>query len=194
LAVTAKLAIGTLLLALLTAPAAAGRGDEAAAVGQTAPRFRLRTLNPDDCGVESFSLKRHAGPKAKEPRRAIVLSFVASWCKPCRAELPDLKTLAARHGDRGVLTAIDITDTEPEGREAMRQLAVDELKLPFPVVADLHGIVTRRYGAEKLPFLVVIDGTGRVVWLQAGGTDALAHLEATLDKLSEPGTDPKETP
>ena len=179
--VAASVALQVLAAALSGAGPALARAT--IAVGARAPVFRLATLNAESCGQEALSLKRHVGPRAKEPRAAVVLSFMASWCKPCREELPQLKELMRGYARQDVLAAIVITDTEAEGREAARRLAVDELQPPFPVVADLAGIVTRRYGAEKLPFLVLVDRDGLVRWLQQGGADPIGGLAAALAEL-----------
>lgn len=155
-------------------------------VGDTAHRFRLPTLNPELSGAKWFSVRNHIGTGAKVPKRALLLSFAASYCKPCRKELPELKTLAARYAPRGVLTVVVVIDTEEAGVEEMRRLTVATLALPFPVVRARFGIVARRYGAERLPHSVIVGADGSIKWLKSGyDNGTLETIAQQLDKLTE---------
>ena len=179
-----------LFLLVLCAPPAhaedkAGSDVSPIAVGARAPAFSLKTLNPKLCGLKVLSSKKALGAKAEEPLRALVLSFGASYCKPCKRELPELKALAARLSGRGVLFTVVVRDKEPEGIEAMRALTVDELALSFPVVSDRFGILARRYGAEELPFLVVVGSDGVVRMVRSGFSEGtMAALEETLAEMT----------
>jgi thiol-disulfide isomerase/thioredoxin len=153
-------------------------------VGKPAPSFMLKTLNPAQCGSEVVSTKAWVGSGAKEPRQAVVLSFAASWCKPCLKELPALKELEAKIREQGVAVTVIAIDKEDEQIEQIRKLVVEELVLPFPVGSDRYTIVQRRYGAENLPFLVLIDSEGVVRWFHSGyEADGLKPLEAELAKV-----------
>ena len=99
-----------------------------------------------------------------------------------RNKLPELKKFAERNKERGVLVAEVIIDKEPEQVELMRKLTVDELALPFPVIHDRFGIVSRRYGALELPYMVVLDGDRIVRWVHTGFTpDAMKQLQQAVD-------------
>lgn len=153
-------------------------------VGKPAPSFLVKTLNPDLCGHDVLSTKSWIGSKAKEPRKAIVLSFAASWCKPCMKEMPALKDFEAKFRSKGVAVAVVSIDQEDAAIEEVRKKVVDELALPFPVGSDRYAIVQRRYGAENLPFLVLIDGEGVVRWFHSGyEADGLKPLETELQKV-----------
>lgn len=160
------------------------RAGKVLSVGERAPRFALKVLNPERSGCQFFSSKRILGSGASEPCAALVLSFGASYCLPCRKELPALKALEARFRERGVRVAEVVLDREPEGIEAMRKLVTEELDLPFPVLSDRFTILARRYGADELPFLVLIDRGGTIRWLHRGFTeDAITRLQAELKAL-----------
>ena len=162
------------------------------AIGEPAPVFLLKTLNPERCGQDLVSLKAWVGSQAQPPRRAVVLSFAASYCGPCRREMPELGALAARTAERGVAVAVVGIDKEPEGIEAFRRLVVDELALAVPVLLDRFAIVGRRYGASELPFLVLIDEGGKIRWFKSGYEEGgLAALAAELDKLVGPPPAPE---
>ena len=178
------------LVGLLAGPAAAEAPKEAAKkapvlkIGQIAPSFLLKTMNPEQGGLAVLSTKKLAGSTATDRRAAIVLSFGAWYCGPCKKELPELKTFAERNKARGVLVAEVIIDKDPEQVALMRALTVDELKLPFPVVHDRFGIVSRRYGAQELPYTVVLDGDRVVRWVHAGFTpDAMKKLQQAVDQV-----------
>ena len=151
-------------------------------VGQIAPSFLLKAMNPKAGGLAVVSTKKLAGSTATDRRPAIVLSFGAWYCGPCKKELPELKKFAERNKERGVLVAEVIIDKEPEQVELMRKLTVEELALPFPVIHDRFGIVSRRYGALELPYMVVLDGDRIVRWVHTGFTpDAMKQLQQAVD-------------
>ena len=153
-------------------------------VGQIAPSFLLKAMNPEKGGLPVLSTKKLAGSNATDRRAAIVLSFGAWYCGPCKKELPELKKFAERNKEKGVLVSEIIMDKEPDQVELMRKLTVDELALPFPVVHDRFGIVSRRYGAQELPYMVVIDSDRIVRWVHAGFTpDAMKHLQQAVDAV-----------
>ncbi|MGB0592513.1 MAG: TlpA family protein disulfide reductase [Myxococcota bacterium] len=158
-------------------------------VGQIAPSFLLKAMNPKAGGLAVVSTKKLAGSTATDRRPAIVLSFGAWYCGPCKKELPELKTFAERNKARGVLVTEVIIDKEPESVALMRKLTIDELKLPFPVVHDRFGIVSRRYGATELPYTVVLDGDRVVRWIHSGFTpDAMKKLQHAVDQVLDTGS------
>ncbi|PKN59102.1 MAG: hypothetical protein CVU56_02590, partial [Deltaproteobacteria bacterium HGW-Deltaproteobacteria-14] len=170
-----------------SSPPPPGRRPSPLAVGRLAPRFILQTLNPEAYGAVTFSTRRNVGPDAAEPKRALLLSFAASHCAPCRQELPEIAALAARFGGRGVATAVVVVDDEPAGVEAMRALLVDGLRFPGAVLKDAFSLVGRRYGAEVLPLNVVVDGEGRVAWFASGyAPEHLTAIEVALAELASP--------
>ncbi len=153
-------------------------------IGQIAPSFLLKTMNPKAGGLPIVSTKKLAGSTATDRRDAIVLSFGAWYCGPCKKELPELKVFAEKNKARGVLVAEVIIDKDPEQVELMRKFTIDELKVPFPVVHDRFGIVSRRYGATELPYTVVIDGERVVRWVHRGFTpDAMKLLQEAVDQV-----------
>lgn len=116
-------------------------------VGQTAPVFSLR----DDRGA-TVSLDRYRG-------RIVLMNLWASWCPPCRAEMPDLQRLAIRYaGTRLAIVGVN----EGESPQRARAFA-DSLGIRFPVWIDGSQRYGRTYAALGLPTTVVLDGRGIVV-------------------------------
>ncbi|MEZ5191808.1 MAG: TlpA disulfide reductase family protein [Nocardioides sp.] len=93
----------------------------------------------------------------------MVVSFWASWCPPCRKELPILQQFAEQWDGKVDVVGVDYTDPQAAAARAL----VSEAGVTYPVVADLDGSVSGR-GAiptlRGLPYLVLLDAQGRVVF------------------------------
>lgn len=180
-----RVLLGTLAIAvaLLATPASRAEPEkqEALKVGDAAPTFSMQTVNPDLAKLRLLALARHVGASPAEPRKAVVLSFSASYCEPCKRELAEIGRLEPRLSKAGIMLAVVIVDTEQPGIEQMKKLTVEELKLPYPVLSDRFGVLARRYHAGALPYVVVIDEAGSVRWVHSGFTkDALQELTQKL--------------
>ncbi|MEW6207840.1 MAG: TlpA disulfide reductase family protein [Acidobacteriota bacterium] len=112
-----------------------------------APDFTLKNL--DDQTIRLSDLKG----------KVVLLNFWATWCAPCRAEMPDLARMQQEYGERG-LRIVGITyEKEPRDRVAN---AVKELGVNYPVLIGSRRL-SSRYGArEVLPVTVVIDREGKI--------------------------------
>ena len=91
-----------------------------------------------------------------------VLDFAASWCTPCWAVLPRLEKYASEHPEIRVV-AVSVDD-----KVAGRDLLVSKLKLTIPVVWDEEHRIAERYQPDGMPFTVVLDPTGKVVYRHTG--------------------------
>lgn len=184
-----SLLVGAAALAALALPAqAAPKHDAWPRVGRRAPAFALPVLNAEQADLKRFSVRRLVGRHPRTPKRALVVVFSASWCGPCREELPEVKAFEARFRAQGVAVVLVSLDRERAEIDQMRQWVVDELALPFPVVVDRRGRVDRKYRVEYLPKSVLIDARGRVRWVHEGyaaGDVALLARKLTA-LLSEP--------
>jgi len=125
--------------------------------GERAPIF---TLN--DMEGNSFSLSDAVGPGNKDKARGVILSFFASWCGPCRKELPIINALVNEYKSRGIkVVLVDVKETRNVTIELLRELNVDR-----PVVlGDWDGKVNEKYGIRFLPttYFIGSDGTIRDV-------------------------------
>lgn len=177
----ASIFASSLLAALLTAGAALAEEADKLVVGAPAPLFTMRNVNAERSGVKMFAAARYVGEAPEEPKKAVVLSFAASYCEPCKKELAELGALKPKLDAAGVLLAVVVVDTDPKGAEAMQKLTVETLKLPYPVLIDKVGIVARRYRATALPYTVIIGKDGAVAWVHSGFQEgALAELGKQL--------------
>lgn len=111
--------------------------------------------------------------------QVVLLNFWAPWCKPCRAEMPILMRLQEDLGVRGLqVLGIAIDDPEPVRRFAA------ELGVNYPLLADLVPAlsVQEAYGDTRLPYSVLIDRQGVIVFRKAGEITRV-EIETALQPL-----------
>jgi peroxiredoxin len=130
-----------------------------------------------------FTLVDTAGEKrslSEFKDRVVLVSFFATWCPPCNAELPELEKLWSKHKDAG-LTVIAVSQGESASDVAP---FVQNKALTFPVLIDESQEVGAVYGGGGLPRTAVIDRSGKVRLLQVGyGEGMLPALEALIVEL-----------
>ena len=114
--------------------------------------------------------------KAAARQTPLVLDFWATWCNPCRAELPHLQALSQKYKSRVAFYGINSSDTPPNIQ------AFSKLNgLTFPMLTDTGHAVARSYGADSIPLLVVVDTEGRARSV-VSGYDPDENVELTLSK------------
>ncbi len=149
----------------------------AASTAKSAPPFTI----PDAATGRPFSLA------AAAKRQPVVLDFWATWCGPCRAELPHLETLSQKYQGRVAFYGINSSDPPKVTAAFARQNA-----LTFPMLSDTDHHVAFLYGADSIPLLVVVDIHGKVRAVTDGySEDVETQLSKTLDALLAEG---KRTP
>jgi len=131
-----------------------GRSDEDAIMFKPAPDFKLTTL-----AGEQVSLSGYRGKK-------VVVSFWASWCGPCRMELPELEAFYEKYHARNKNFEVLAISIDDDLRDA--QSYAKDTNLTFPVLWDQGGKVSDAYNVDGIPTLFVIDESGKVILAQAG--------------------------
>jgi peroxiredoxin len=100
--------------------------------------------------------------------KVVLLNFWATWCPPCRAEMPSMEKLYQGYRDRG-LTILAIS-SEVSGRTVVEPF-VRERGLTFPILLNPEGDVFAQYGVRGLPTSFVLDRQGRIVSAEIGARD-----------------------
>ena len=128
------------ILIAFSAPAVLGQAG-------VAPELALRDLNGRTVRLSAYRGK------------VVVINFWATWCPPCRAEMPDLIRLQREYASHG-LQIIGIT-FPPENKTRVQRFA-RSLKVNYPIVLGTRQIRDRFSSEEVLPLTVVIDRDGKV--------------------------------
>lgn len=159
------LAIALFVLWPFISPTARPSGP-AGLVGEAAPVFPLR----DDRG-SAVSLDRYRG-------QIVLMNLWASWCPPCRAEMPDLQRLANLYARSGIAI---IGVNEGESPQRARAFA-DSLGIRFPIWVDDGQRYGRTYAALGLPTTIILDRQGTVV-RGFDGALTFAQMESAVAPL-----------
>ena len=125
---------------------------QAPKVGQFAPNFQLR--DPHD---HIYELKDFEG-------NIVLLNFWATWCGPCRLEMPLLEQYSQELADESfVILAVNLQESA-----ITVQAFVDEIGLSFPVLLDEDGHVSEQYRIIGYPSTIIIDSSGRIRTIHIG--------------------------
>ncbi|WP_438350821.1 peroxiredoxin family protein [Paenibacillus sp. FA6] len=114
--------------------------------GNKAPDFELLNLDEQPVKLSDFLGKK------------VILNFWATWCPPCRVEMPHMEKISNNHEEDVVVLSVNLTHTEKS------QIGVDEfiekLGLTFPVLLDTKGDVANQYQIIAYPTSYIIDSQG----------------------------------
>ena len=122
----------------------------------TAPAFTLRDLD----GREHSSAALRG--------KVVILNFWATWCGPCRAEIPDLVALQEKYRDQVVVLGISEDEAGPE---VVRQFA-DKFKVNYPIVMKTSELGRLFPGISALPTSFILDRESRIVQKHVGMLNA----------------------
>ena len=135
--------------------------------------------------------KRLRKPMSQPDRYVVVMSFFATWCKPCMKELPHLQNIYDKYkAERIKFFLIDITEATRtvKGLEDMPKAGpfLAEKGLTMPILYDSRGVAKERYGAKTLPRLYVVDKYRTIRLAKKGfaeGEDFEGEVSAVIEKL-----------
>jgi len=157
------------LLALLLLSCSDTPDPESVVVGSRSPEFELTSL--DGNTVTSTSLKGEI----------VVLNFWATYCQPCRAEIPELNSFAASSGAKVIGITLD-----PEGAPAVRRYEKEQnFQLNYTVVLGDEEIFTR-FNGVGIPYTLVLDRAQHIVSIYRHPVDK-ETLERDLRKINQGG-------
>lgn len=116
-------------------------------IGKIAPDFELVTLKG-----ESVKLSDYKGKK-------VILNFWATWCPPCKAEMPHMQKFYEENKEDGIdILAVNLTDMD-NGKKSIESF-VKDYELTFEIPLDQKGVIGRQYQAFTIPTSYMIDTKG----------------------------------
>lgn len=131
------------------------RGETSPLVNKAAPPFALPSLDGRTISLADYHGKQN-----------LVVSFWASWCGPCRLEMPVLRAFYEKHHNDSnsfEFLAISIDDSAAPARAF-----ATSSKIPFPVLLDISKQTADAYHVDGIPTLFVIDKSGKVIFGHSG--------------------------
>jgi peroxiredoxin len=124
-------------------------------------------MPPPGSVAPDFTLKSNSGKNLKLSEfrgQVVMINFWATWCAPCRQEMPLLNHIYEQYHKTGfTLLGVNIDD-KPESAKALAQ----QLGISFPVLFDTDKQISHRYDVDAMPSTVLIDRSGKVRYLHRG--------------------------
>ena len=133
--------------------------------GTPAPEFTLQSADAGTASLADFRGKK------------VVVNFWATWCPPCRSEMPDMEQLHTERKDDVVVLAVNVQ----EAKAPVRDFA-EKYSLSFPILMDTGGEVTQSFGVQSLPTTFFIDKEGKVASFNMGALNKSA-IGRRLDQI-----------
>jgi peroxiredoxin len=137
-------------------------GEEFKAVGLAALKEGTKSIDftLSDLSGKKVSLSNYRG-------KVVFLNFWATWCPPCRGEMPSMERLYQKLKGKGlVILAVDLQEDVKSV-----QKFVNEHKLTFPILLDYDGRVGGTYGARSIPTSYIVGRNGNVLGGTIGGRE-----------------------
>ena len=123
-------------------------------IGAPAPAYATVALNGDSVSLASLRGK------------VVLFNIWATWCHPCRTEIPELRALHAKYKDRGLeLVGVSV---DADGNDEAIKGFMDEFKMTYPVWRDPDERVSTRFLAIGVPATYLIDREGILRWRKTG--------------------------
>jgi peroxiredoxin len=137
--------------------------------GEAAPGFELSRLD---------GTRMELGQVAGE-NRVVLVNFWATWCQPCRIEMPQLEKIYAEYHPRG----LEILAISGEDEETIAAF-LEGKGYSYPILVDPGGAVGQLYGVEAIPTTVLLDSQGHITRVQIGLNPI---LEREIERLMAEG-------
>jgi thiol-disulfide isomerase/thioredoxin len=152
------------------------------AIGDVAPSFVMRDLITDTAVfMRDYTGKALREPRKKKERQVVVLSFWATWCQPCKNEIPILTKLAEQFKDQPIKFFLVNTLEKAEQVEDSVRDAYQSRGYNLPCLIDPEGYrYAELYSVRVLPVMIVIDKFGIVRQINRGYHE---NFQIELEKL-----------
>ncbi|MBI5681605.1 MAG: TlpA family protein disulfide reductase [Deltaproteobacteria bacterium] len=133
-----------------------------------AAEFTLKSLDEKMVSIKDFRGK------------VILLNFWATWCPPCKFEMPEMESLYKKYKDKGlVMLAVDIQESPNTVKKFIQKNGYT-----FTVLLDSDGDVSRLYNAVYIPITYIIDKNGKLIGKAAGAREwSGAPINSLIEEL-----------
>ena len=151
--------------------------------GDEAPAFYLKNLQGGDMFLRNFCGEKLRQPWKNKTKYAVILSFFASWCEPCKREVPILEEVAEKYKDKNLkIFLVNVG----EKKDVVKPF-VEKQGYSLPVLLDVYKVVSeKKYNIKSLPRLIIIDPNGVIRLVKRGFHDRekfLTTLQGVLDEM-----------
>jgi cytochrome c biogenesis protein CcmG, thiol:disulfide interchange protein DsbE len=164
----AILVLAAVLVAVLASAKTSNQSSSSPLLGKPAPAVSGPALD----GKGNYALSQFSG-------KWVLVNFAASWCIPCRDEMPQLKTFEAAHAEAG--NGLILAVAFDEGDKADLASYLKSQKATWPAVDDASAEIS--YGVTGIPESYLIDPRGTVVAKYVGGVTA-AEVDGFINKVT----------
>ena len=120
-----------------------------------APDFTVTYLNGNTVSLSDFNGK------------PVVINFWATWCPPCKSELPYFENMFKKYGEQVEFMMVNLTDGVQETADSVNEF-IEESEYTFPVYLDTEYSAAVAYGTYSIPVTVFVDGEGNLVYEKVG--------------------------
>jgi thiol-disulfide isomerase/thioredoxin len=133
-----------------------------------------------------FTLKNNAGENvrlAEQRGNVVMLNFWASWCGPCRKEMPLLDEMYQRYSKAGfMLYGVNVEKNTTDAEKLLRDLGTN-----FPILWDGDSVVSKLYSVNAMPTTIMIDKDGNIRYVNRGykAGDEKKYIEQIRELIRE---------
>ncbi|MDR3561272.1 MAG: TlpA disulfide reductase family protein [Negativicutes bacterium] len=159
-----KLVVACIFTALFLLNGLVCYAETGVTVGKTLPQFTLSALDGQSVTV---------GPSDQ----VTVINFWATWCPPCRGEMPDLNAFYLQYQGKVNFYAIDLQEDSGKVKSFMQNNGYS-----MPVLLDTDGEIGNLFHIQAIPTTIIVDRNGVIQFVQRGATNR-AQLENRVNQL-----------
>ena len=152
-----------------TVPMNVGSANTSPEVGAIAPDFSLTSLDGEQVRLSDYRGKR------------VIVNFWATWCPPCRAEMPALEEIWQQYDEEVVILGVD----QGESPQLVANFTRVQVPVTFPILLDIDHSIGDGYWVRSLPTTFFIDADGVIQDIHIGGPLTVDFLQEKLAQLGE---------
>ena len=139
------------------------------------PKITLKDINGKSCAVDTIGT--HGQP--------VIVDFFATWCKPCNRELNAIAEVYPDWQEETGMRLVAVSIDQAQNINKVKPL-VNENSWEYDVLLDPNGELKNALGIQTIPFVLIIDGKGKIIYKHNGYTDgAEEELIETIRKIKK---------